>query len=634
MKNRMDSFRKLLKGGSRISVATGAIPPEAILSNYLDVEEQQPETKIRPRTLRRLIVYISAEKRLLWGGTLLIIAGTAATLGEPRLFGYAIDQAIVPRDLGILKKLGIVFLLIECIRFISVVGQGYLFAFLGQKVMQRLRVELFSHLQRLPVAVYDRNPVGRLVTRVTNDVAALAEMFSAGFVTIIGNILTVVGILAWLMILDLRLGLIASSVFPFLVLVSIYFSARLKVAYRDARGKLSALNAFLAENILGIRIVHLFNRQRLHRQRFRQINQWYTDAQISSVRLYAFFQPAITWFSGIAAALVIWYGGRATADGSLQVGVLVSYFTYVLLVFQPVREIADRWNIILSGMASAERIFSVLDWEPELDETATSQPPAPMARLRGHIQFENVWFAYDGAAGTERWVLRDFSFEIQPGQRIGVVGHTGAGKTTLISLLLRFYEPQRGRILLDGKDLREYDKRSLRAAIGIVQQDVFLFSGTLRENITVWREPRPEAWQEVTASLTAMGYDRWLVEGEGALKLQERGSNLSSGERQVLAFARALASDPSIWILDEATANVDSESEERLNRRLDGASQGATSILIAHRLATVRSADQILVLHRGALVELGRHEQLMAHNGIYARLYRYQTAVAQAELPV
>ncbi|MEO5971633.1 MAG: ABC transporter ATP-binding protein [Bdellovibrionia bacterium] len=598
----------------------------------LDVEESG-FNNFQKHTLASLLKIVFRHKWPLCVGTAMVILGTFAVLMEPRIFGYAIDEAIIPKRMDLLEKTALVFLLATIVRIFAAIKQGYFFELLGQRVTQDLRVMLFTRLQSMPVSVYDRNPGGRLLTRVTNDVAALNEMFSAGFLSMLCNILMVAGILAWLIFLDLRLGLIASSVFPLLVVISAYFSKRLKIAYRDSRSRLSSLNSFLAENLHGMRIIHLFNRQKLHLERFNRLNQWYAEAQGGSVRVFALFQPTITVAAGISIGLTIWYGGLATLDGNLKLGVLVTYFSLAMSLFQPVREIADKWNIFLSGMASAERIFSILEWEPEFECTSFARPVMPLAGVQGHIVFENVWFSYspNASAVTDltdssdvppdlrvSWVLKDFSLDISPGERLGVVGHTGAGKTTLISLLLRFYEPQRGRILLDGKDIRSYDKRSLRASIGIVQQDVFLFSGSFQDNITFWQAGATEA---VTRFFSQIGFRPKFDK-----VLQERGSNFSMGERQVIAFARAMAADPKIWILDEATANMDSETEALIQRALNRATVSRTSILIAHRLATVRNADRIIVLHKGNLIESGNHETLMSENGLYARLYRYQIA--------
>lgn len=586
------------------------------LDAYLDVEERESK-KIQPRNLRRLIAHILKHPRLLAAGSGMILLGTAAALLEPRLFGHAIDEAIRPGDWELLQRLAMAFFLLICVRAGATIAQGYLFEALGQRVIHDLRCRLFSHLQRLPISVFDRNPAGRLMTRVMYDTSSLGEMFSAGFVSMISNTLLVLGILGWLLILDLRLGLIAASVFPLMILSGAYFSSRLRVSYREARSKLSALNAFLAENLMGMKVVHLFNRQRLHLARFARLNEWYAGAQISTVRIFALFQPSITLAAGISMALVVWFGGGEAVRGNLKLGVLAAYFSYVMALFQPIREIADKWNIFLSGMASAERIFSVLNWPTEIDGEAAQKKAEPIAALRGQIVFENVWFAYEG----ENWVLKDFSVEIPAGSKVGVVGHTGAGKTTLISLLLRFYEPQRGRIWIDGKDIREYDKRALRASIGMIQQEAFVFSGSFKDNVTFWG----------SAPASASASELLSVAKADSVEIQERGSNLSMGEKQVLSFARALAAGPRIWILDEATANMDSGTESSLQEYLGRYSMGRTSILIAHRLATVRKADLILVLHMGRLVEKGVHDELLGLGGLYSRLYRYQAAAVSLE---
>jgi ATP-binding cassette subfamily B multidrug efflux pump len=597
-----------------------------VLDHYIEPEDfksKRPSLEVSKKVMRD----IALERRPFLFGITLVFLGTAASLYEPRLFGKAIDHAILPKNISALESIALVYFGLIFVRIVSTIGQQYAFEILAQRLMQRLRLRIFSLYQRLPIGTYDKTPVGRLITRLTNDTSSMSEMFSSGFVTFFGNLLFIFGSLVWIYLLNWRLALVSTSVLPLLVFFSLRFSKRLIEAYRNARMRISALNAFLAENILGMKIVHLFNRVPLHLKRFAEVNESYAEAQISSVQVYAHFQPLITWCSGTGVALVIAYGG-AMALGQvpghwgtqLSPGELVAFFTYLLALFQPIREVVDRWTIFLSGLTSAERIYSLFDWETELEIGEADRVHDAGPKITGTIEFENVWFAYN----AEDWVLRDFSLKIAAGERIGVVGHTGAGKTTLISLLLRFYTPQRGRILVDGKDIREIPRRGLRERIGIIQQDVFLFSGKVSDNITLWRSNRAES--KALSALASMGFAKDLE-----MPLDERGSNLSMGERQILAFARAIEKNPDVWILDEATANVDSDTEIRFGRALDEATHGKTLLMIAHRLATIRKSDRILVMHKGVLVEQGDHSTLLRSGGYYARLYRYQEAVERSE---
>ncbi|HEX4999861.1 MAG TPA: ABC transporter ATP-binding protein [Terriglobia bacterium] len=582
----------------------------ADLERYLDGEDSDAQSARGGRTARQLFGATLRHPGALAGGFLFVLMATAAALVEPRLLGYAIDEAIIPRNMARLNTLAALFLLLTVIRVVAMIAQTYLFEVLGQAVTQDLRMAVFSHLQRLPLSIHDKNPAGRLLTRVTNDISALAEMFSSGFVTMASNILLVGGIVVWLLALNLRLGLIAIAVLPFMLVATAYFSKQLRVAYREARSRLSMLNAYLAENLMGMKVVNLFNRQQAHLERFGALNQTYTEAQTRSIRAFAYLQPMITMAAGLSTGLLIWFGGNAAAFGAVQLGVLVTSFTYVLALFKPLRDVADKWNVFLAGLAAAEKLFSVLEWPVELPEDAAGEPYA----LKGHIVFDHVWFAYEG----ERWVISDMSFEIPAGARVGVVGPTGSGKTTLIALLMRFYEPQRGRILLDGKDLREYERRRLRASFGLIQQDVFLFSGSVRSNLGLFERSANGNKREPGALLKELGLnldDRTLG---------ERGGNLSAGERQLVAFARAAAADPHIWILDEATANLDSATEDALEKTLERAAESRTLLRIAHRLASTRGCDPIMVLNKGQIAEMGDHAGLMRRNGLYARLFRYQ----------
>lgn len=556
----------------------------------------------------------------------MVVLATIGTLLEPRIFGYAIDEGIVPKDWVRLQQCVVIFFLVVCLRAIGTILQGYAFELLGQKVTQDLRCRLFAHVQSLPLAQFDKNPAGRFLTRVTNDVASLTEMFSAGFLSLVSNLLIVIGILVWLLVLDFRLGLIASSVFPVLCLLTVLFSSWLKKAYHETRNRLSSLNAFLAENLLGIKVTQLFNRQHTQQMKFESINEWYTQAQIGTVRVFAFFQPSITWAAGLSMALIIWFGGVEADRGQIRLGVLVAFFSYVLSLFQPMREIADKWNVFLSGMASAERIFSILRWNTEENDPMSILKQNPLKdRLQGHIEFNNVWFAYNG----ENWVLKDVSFSIPAGSTVGVVGYTGAGKTTLMSLLLRFYEPQKGSITIDGVNLLDFDKRVLRSMIGIVQQDVFIFSGSFRDNITLWNNPIEEDQRQqgvVLSVLDSLHCKDWWQGPSSQNHLEERGVNLSLGQRQVLAYVRALAKNPKLWILDEATANIDTQTEKILQKMLKTHSHGKTLLVIAHRISTIRNADLILVFHQGHLVQSGKHEELFHAGGIYSKMVQFQNS--------
>lgn len=598
------------------------------LEGYLDAEE-----RVRRRwggTSLRLVRVVGHFPLALTAGVTLVGVTTAANLWEPRLFGLAIDNAILPKRGDLLGRYTVGLAALMSLRIAAMIGQSLTFEWLGQRVSERLRTQLFERLLRLPLAIHDKNPSGRLLTRVTNDVAAIAEMFSSGIVSVVANVLQVVGIIVWLQALDPQLGLISISVFPLMAIASVYFSRRLAVAYREARSRLSALNAFLAENLMGMRVIQLFAREKIHAERYSRLNAWYAESQFGSTRVFALFQPSITLAAGATMALVIVYGGARVEQGQVKVGVLVAFFTYVLSLFQPLREIADKWNLFLSGMASAERVFSLLEWPIELPSEESVASSIPTKPWGGQLEFDQVHFAYGGTmpegAVEPRWALKGLSVSLPAGSRVGVVGHTGAGKSTLIGLLMRFYEPQRGTIKIDGQDLRSIERSELRRRIGIVQQDVYLFSGSLAENVFLESKPEAARIHRLRQRLAELSLEHWWKELSQVGELRERANNLSTGQRQKLSFLRTLAADPDLWILDEATASMDSETEGEMQRALQAASRGRTTITVAHRLATVKDCDLTLVLHQGTLIERGTHLSLMRQNGLYSRMFKYQQA--------
>lgn len=581
------------------------------LKHWFDAEQQSNDWGASFSNLKRVIAEIARERRLLAIGVLVLLVSTASAIIEPRVLGHFVDHVLVPKRFERLAFWVAFYFGLQVVRVVTVYFYSMVFAHLGLNVMQRLRLQVISKLLSLPVSQFHGQPVGRLVTRVTGDVAALSDMFSAGFITIFGNVIFVLGTLVGLLILNVKLGLMTVALMPFLVLATQFYSTRLHKSYRHSRSRLSALNAFLAETILGMRVIQLCSRESVQKERYEILNGSYTQALIGTVRVFAVFQPVITVFAGLATALAIVFGMQEVMSGTIAVGVLVAFFSYVQALFQPIRELADKWTVVLSGLASSERIFEILDQASEQNKSAEpralDETPEPY-RFKGHIRFENVWFAYSG----ENWVLKDFSGEIFPGEQIGLVGHTGAGKSTLVQLLMRFYEPNRGRIWVDGKDIREYDLGRYRRALGLVSQDVMLFSGSIRDNVTLWDEKSSSFDLE---SRMAFISDR---------QIGERGYNLSAGERQWVAFHRAAYLNPSIWILDEATANIDAGTETELEKWFRTGSQDHTALLVAHRLSTLRNADSIWVFEHGVCVERGSHTELKKKGGAYAEFLRYQ----------
>jgi ATP-binding cassette subfamily B protein len=583
--------------------------------------EQSPDPTVASydlALLRRLLRYLRPYRWQTLSALALLLGGAALALVGPALTQRALDVAIPRHDTGLLATLAGLYLAALLLEFGLEYGQTLLTTYLGQRVMYDLRLELFGHLQRLAIPFFDRNPVGRLMTRVTSDVETLNEMFASGVVTVFGDVFTLIAIMLMMLLIDWRLALVAFSVMPFVWLTARVFRRRVREAFSDIRVRLARLTSYLQEHLSGMPVVQLFGRESASAARFAELNDEHLEAHLRSITVYAIFFPVVELLTAVSLALLLWYGGLRAVGGTLTVGVLAAFIQLTRRFFQPLQDLAEKFNLLQSAMASSERIFRTLDEPITIQEPA--RPAALPAPVRGEVRFEHVWFRYS-ADGP--WVLRDVSFTAPPGATVALVGHTGAGKTTVISLLLRFYEPERGRITVDGVDIRTLAFSTLRGLIGFVQQDLFLFTGDVLRNV-VLDAPVPETTARDAAR--RVGADRFIerLPAGYAHVLGERGRSLSVGERQLLSFARALARDPRILVLDEATSSVDAEAEAQIQRAIAELMAGRTSIVVAHRLSTILHADEILVFHHGEIRERGTHRELLARRGLYERLYRLQ----------
>jgi ATP-binding cassette subfamily B multidrug efflux pump len=598
-----------------------------------DFREEEKLGKLYDSQLtHRLMQYLRPYRLQVVAALSFTLGITALEVLGPFLFHIGIDKYIVPGFGGeITRKLAIAGLVWVALAYAGSIlasfGLQYvqvrIMQWVGQKTMYDLRREIFSHLQRLPMSFFDRTPIGRLVTRSTTDVDALNDLFASGVVAMLNDFFLLITLAIVLIKWNRPLAFATLSPLPFMVLLTYIFRNKVRDANRRIRTAIAAINAYLQEHVSGMAIVQLFNREKKSRKRFEELNRTHMIAYKDAIDAFSFFYPGVEFLSMSGIALLSWVGGTRIISGSLKIGVLISFMIYAQRFFRPIQDLSEKFNILQSAMAASERIFRLLD------EPVTITSPAQVQTIetpRGEIEFRKVWFAYHGGSTPEEkdWILRDVSFRVEPGQTLAIVGHTGAGKTTIIQLLLRFYDIQRGEILLDGIDIRQLEMHDLRRLFGIVLQDPFLFTGTLESNVklgtpSIDRADTEEALREVGlgpyVASQPLGVDTPVT---------ERGSTLSVGQRQLVSFARALAHDPTFLILDEATSSVDTKTELMIREALDRLLKGRTAVVIAHRLSTIQHAHQILVFHKGRLREQGSHQELLALRGIYYRLYQLQ----------
>jgi ATP-binding cassette, subfamily B, multidrug efflux pump len=593
--------------------------------------EDDPVDQIYDRTLlRRLLGFLRPYKLQVACAFVLIVTMAALDLTGPWLYKVAIDRSIARGDVSALPGIAGLYLLALVLAFAVRYGQVYLLAMTGQRVMLDLRRTLYSHLQRLHVGYFDKNPVGRLMTRVTTDVDAVNELFTSGVVTVFGDLFTLFGIMGVMLYMNWKLALVTFAVIPFFFVVTNWFRRGSRRSFREVRRLVAQLNTFMQENLTGMAVVQLFRREERARSAFDAVNREHADANLRQMFYYAVFYPAIDLLAAVAVAAILLYGGASVLAGALTVGALVAFVQYSERFWRPISDLSEKFNILQAAMASAERIFTLLDTEPRV---VTPERPVRLEPVRGRVAFEDVSFAYQ----DEDYVLREVSFAVEPGRSVALVGATGAGKTTIISLLSRFYDVSAGRVTLDGVDVRELDLSQLRSSLAIVLQDVHLFSGTIAGNIRLGSAIPDERVQAAARAVHAHRFIEALPGGYDA-EVTERGATLSVGQKQLLSFARALAHDPRVLVLDEATSSVDTETEGLIQDALKVLLRDRTAIVIAHRLSTIQSVDEILVMHKGRVRERGRHAQLLAQRGMYWKLYQLQykdqeAATAQAAAP-
>ena len=575
------------------------------------------------RLMRRMLHYLRPYAGWVALGIFLSIAVSGMEAVRPYFTKIAVDQNIAQHDMPGLLRTTLLFLGVLMVRGLLQYLNTYLTQWIGQRTIFDLRMEIFAHLQRLGLTFYDRNPIGRLITRVTNDVEVLNEMFSSGIVMVFSDVFTIIGILYFMFSMNWPLALISLSVLPLLFYGTFLFRKKAREAYREVRLQIARINTFMQEHITGMMVDQVFGRENKSYEGFKVIHGLHRDANIKSIFYYAVFYPGVDLIGAIAVGLIMWYAGVEALGGSVTIGTVMAFLQFNEMFWRPIRDLSDKYNIMQTAMASSERVFKLLDDTTLVrdDDNAVALPS-----IRGDIEFRHVWFAYDAdkKAAEPTWVLKDVSFTIRAGETAAFVGHTGAGKTTIISLLARLYDVQRGEILVDGIDIKRIRQEDLRRHIAVVLQDVFLFSGDIATNINLGNEAISH--DRIVAAARVVGAHKFIerLPGEYAAEVKERGATLSVGQKQLISFARALAFHPRILILDEATSSVDTETELLIQKAIGKLLQGRTSIVIAHRLSTIQSAAKIIVMHKGEIREMGNHQQLLALGGIYSKLYQLQ----------
>ncbi|GBD88958.1 putative ABC transporter ATP-binding protein [bacterium BMS3Abin03] len=591
-------------------------------SNDYKSEEETLGKAYDARLMRRLLSYIAPYKKYVIFAIFLNIIVAALGPVRPLLTKIAIDDYIDKSDYSGLLTIGLLLFGSLLLQAFIQYFLTYYTQYLGQKTLYDLRTQIFNHIQKLALKFFDKTPIGRIVTRATNDVEALGELFSSGIVMVFSDVFIILWILAFMFFMDVRLSLVSLSVLPVLIYGTFLFKRKARESYRDVRLHLARLNSYMQEHITGMSVVKIFHKEKDELKKFSSINKDYRTANIKSIFYYAIFYPSVELLSSIAVGLIVWYGGgevlqNTLTENALTIGVLFAFIQYTEMFFRPIRDLSEKYNIMQTAMASSERIFKLLD-----DNTIikNAEHPQKLESVKGKIEFKNVWFAYN----DDNYILKNISFTINPGETVAIVGHTGAGKSSIINILSRFYDINKGDIFIDGINIKEIDKSDLRKHISVVLQDVFLFSGDIKSNINLNNKDIP--LEKVTEAAKVVGADQFIesLPGKYNEEVKERGATLSVGQKQLISFARALAYDPHILILDEATSSIDTESEQLIQKAIEKLLVGRTAIVIAHRLSTIQNSDKIIVLHKGEIRETGNHQELLAKHGIYYKLYQLQ----------